>query len=70
MNAVDLRAEYERHSVTWGRWLRALSTLAVETDQRRAHLLAVEVKLGAPGALRARLAMVEILPFEMRRRVR
>jgi hypothetical protein len=40
---AELRAEYERATETWERWLRLLGELAVETDQNRARLLAAAV---------------------------
>jgi len=64
----DPRVEYERHSATWGAWLAALSKFCAETDRHRAHLLAAEVGERMPAAFRARLVMVELMPYELRRR--
>ncbi len=68
MSAPSLAEEFARHQETWTRWLEALSRFAAETDPIRSYQCAAEVRETMPGAFRARLAMVELWPLEMRRR--
>jgi hypothetical protein len=64
----ELEAEAESRREAWGAWLRTLSTFAAETDPVRARELAAEVAGGMPFAMQSRLAFLELLPLEIRRR--